>query len=158
RVQERGLLAADVGAGAAVQRELELVARAGDALAEPAALVGLLDRLLQDEVLPHHLAADVDVGVMTVDREAGDDRPLDELVRVPVEELAVLAGAGLGLVGVDDEIDGLRVLGDEAPLHAGEEAGSAAAAQVRLLDLVEDLARLHAEGLLDRGVAAAFLE
>src|SRR5262249_19575464 len=56
------------------------------------------------------------------------------------------------------DVDRLGVLGDEAPLHPGEEAGAAAAAQVRLLDLVDDLGGLHAQRLLDRGVAAALLE
>ena len=52
-------------------------------------------------------------------------------VRVPLEEVAVLEGARLALVGVDDEVLGRRrALGDEAPLHAGREARAAQAAEV----------------------------
>ena len=55
--------------------------------------------------LAHHLAADVDVGVLAAERVDGDDHALDQQVRVVGEQLAVLAGAGLGLVGVDDQVD-----------------------------------------------------
>ena len=47
----------------------------------------------------------------------------------------VLAGARLGLVGVDHQVLRLRVvLRDEAPLHPGREARAAAAAQPGVLD------------------------
>src|SRR4051794_26455294 len=76
-------------------------------------------------------------------------------MRVPVQELAILAGARLRLVGVDDEVRGLGVLRDEAPLHARRKARAAAAAQVRLLDLVDDGGRRHRERLLVGAVHAA---
>ena len=55
-------------------------------------------------------------------------------------DLAVLAGAGLGLVGIDDEVvrPPVRLLRHERPFEAGREAGAAAAAQARGLDLVDD--------------------
>src|SRR4029077_1893557 len=53
--------------------------------------------------------------------------------------VAVLAGAGLALVGVDDEIGrALALLRHERPFEAGREAGAAAPAQPRFLDFVDD--------------------
>ena len=59
-----GLLAADVGAGAAVQDQLERVAGAEDVLAQVAGRLGLGDRRLEDVRLELVLAADVDEGVV----------------------------------------------------------------------------------------------
>src|SRR6202000_370228 len=56
-------------------------------------------------------------------------------------DLAVFAGARLGLVGVDDEVARtpiLRFLRHEGPLHAGRESSAAAAAQAGGLHLVDD--------------------
>ena len=55
-------------------------------------------------------------------------------------DLPVLAGAGLRLVGVDDEVvrPAVRLLGHERPFQPGREAGAAAPAQARLLHLVDD--------------------
>ena len=65
---------------------------------------------------------------------AGDGRALDEHVRVGHHQRDVLAGARLGLVRVDHQVVRLAVaLRQEAPLHAGREAGPAAAAQPRVL-------------------------
>ena len=50
---------------------------------------------------------------------------------------SVPAGARLALVGVDHDVVRLAVvLRDELPLHAGREAGAAAAAQAGVLDHV----------------------
>ena len=71
-----------------------------------------------------------------------DDDRLDQPVRVALDDDPVLVGAGLALVGVHAQVARLRVvLGQEAPLHPGREAGAAAAAQVRLLDLLDDRPR-----------------
>ena len=74
-------------------------------------------------------------------REAGDQAALDEQMRVMPHDLAVLAGARLGLVGVDHKIVRtavLHFLGHERPLQAGREPGAAAAAQARGLGVVDD--------------------
>jgi hypothetical protein len=65
------------------------------------------DGLFEDAGALGHLAADVDVGLLHVVREAGDHDALDQLVRILVDDVAILERAGLGLVGVDDEVDGL---------------------------------------------------
>ena len=63
-------------------------------------------------------------------------------------DLAVLAGAGLRLVGVDDEVvrPPVRLLRHEGPFEAGREAGAAAAAQAGVLHLVDDRSRGPSRG------------
>ena len=97
-------------------------------------------------------------GVVGADRVGADDHALHEGVRAGHHQRDVLAGARLGLVGVDHEVVRLAVvLRDEAPLHAGREARAAAAAQAGVLDQVDDRARLHAQRGVEGGVAAGAL-
>src|SRR5690606_11849591 len=139
-LEQRGLLAADVGAGTPVQTDLEVVARAAGVAADQARVVRLVDRRLQDLRLAHVFAADVDVAVGRAHADAGEQAALDQLVRIVAHDLPVLAGAGLALVGVDHEVDRAAVglLGHERHLEPGREAGAAAPAQPRLLDLLDD--------------------
>src|SRR5690606_37920544 len=117
-----------------------------------------LDGAGQDLRRLEELAADVDVDVLRADRVSADQRALDELVRRPADQLAVLEGARLGIVRVDEQVVRLAVvLGHEAPLDAGREAGAAAAAQPALLDHLDDLIAAHAERLLERLVAVPLL-
>jgi hypothetical protein len=103
-------------------------------------LVGLIDRGLQALTLADELAAHIDVAGARAHRETGDEAALDEKMRIVPHDLAVLAGAGLGLVGIDDQIARppvLRLLRHERPLHAGREARAAAPALARRLHLVD---------------------
>jgi hypothetical protein len=60
-------------------------------------------------------------------------------VRVVAQDVAVLEGARLALVGVADDVLLRRETArHEAPLQAGREAGAAAAAQRGLLQLGDD--------------------
>ena len=104
-------------------------------LAEVARGVGLLDRAQQAAVDVDDLTAQVDERVLAADGERADRDALDEHVRVGHHQRDVLAGARLGLVGVDDEVAGAAVgRRHERPLHAGGEPGAAAAAQAGVLD------------------------
>ena len=72
-------------------------------------------------------------------------------MRVVPHDLAVLAGARLELVGIDDEIARPPVsglLGHERPLEPGREARAAAAAQPRGLHLLDDPVAALLEELL----------
>src|SRR5262249_22307755 len=87
----------------------------------------------------------------------GDDDPLNQQVRVQLHQHTILEGAWLTLVAVDDEVAwpgaGRR---EEAPLHAGGEAGATTAAQTRMLDLLHQLLRREVfERLSKRHIAAA---
>src|SRR5262249_39401130 len=102
--------------------------------------------------------ADINVGGVRADRIAGDDDAFDDLVRVPLDELAVLERPGLALVRVAAEIFGqARVFGNEVPLRARWETGSAPSPEAGLFHNIDHgLGRVLLEHLLDRFVAALF--
>ena len=136
RVEQRGLLAADVGARARVHHQVEVEARAADVGAEVPGRVRLGDGGLQPAQHRHHLAAHVDERVPGADRVGGDDRALDQHVRRRHHQRNVLARTGFRLVGVDHQVVRLGAgavvaLRDERPLLPGGEARAAAAAQSR---------------------------
>ena len=137
--EQRRLLAADIGAGAVVDVAVEREA-VDVVLADQPRLIGLVDGALQRLALADVFAADVDVGGVRPHGEAGDEAALDEEMRIVPHDLPVLAGAGLRLVGVDDEVvrAAVRLLRHERPFEPGREAGAAAPAQARLLHLVDD--------------------
>ncbi len=85
------------------------------------------------------LAAHVDVTLAGADGTGADHHPLEDLVRVGLEEAAVHVGAGVALVGVADHV--LLVAGRLVgllPLAARGEPCAAAAAKARGLDLGDD--------------------
>ena len=120
---QTGLLTADICAHATVHVDVEVVAAAAGVLADEAVLVCLLDRALEHGRLVVELAPDVDVGGGGVHGAADDEAALDELVRVLAHDLAVLAGSGLALVGVDDEVAGFGVFVPVFEVHEGLEGG-----------------------------------
>ena len=132
-----------------------------DVLAEVALRVGLVHGLLDVVDVVDVLAADVEVARLDRHRVARERDPLDHQVRVVLEDLAVLERARLGLVAVAAEV--ARLLGvdgrHEAPLQAGREARTAAAAQAAGLDLVGQALRVELAVLDDgaEGVVAAVL-
>src|SRR3954453_2927897 len=67
RVEQRGLLAADVRASTRVHGQLEVEARTVDVLAEVARKVGLLDGALQASYDVQNLSAYIDEGVVRAD-------------------------------------------------------------------------------------------
>src|SRR5262249_19620366 len=121
--------------------------------------IGLVDRDLEILRFERKLAANVDVGGDRAHGEAGDQAALDQHMRVEPHDLAVLAGAGLGLVGIDDEIGRtpVRLLGHERPLETGRETGATAAAQIRSLDLIDDAVAALGEDVLGAVPDAAAL-
>src|SRR5205085_11512090 len=74
-------------------------------------------------------------------------------------DLPVLARAALALVAVDAQVDGRgALLRQEAPLHAGREAGAAAAAQVRRFHHLDQLLGRVAAERLPHGLVTAVLQ
>ena len=133
RVQQRRLLAADVGAEAArdLQVKGERAARGGGAakrsVADEAGGLRLSDGRVEDVVSLRVLVAEVDDAGHRANDVGGDGHGLDEQVRVEVQQRAVLEGAGLALVGVADDV--LQVAGglaDGLPLRSEGEARAAA--------------------------------
>ena len=137
-LDEGGLLADDVGAGAPVQDDVDGEVGAEDVLADVAGGVGVVEGLGDALLGQRHLAADVEERLGGADGVAGDEHALDELVRVLLHEEPVLVGAGLGLVAVHHEVARPHAGRAEAPLGAGGEAGAAAAEEAGRLHLVAD--------------------
>ena len=158
RFEERGFLAADVGAVAVVIVQVKTEFGALDVGAEEAGLVRFGDRVLHALVGLPDLAVDVVVAAAAAHRVRGDRHALDQRVRVVPHDVAILERAGLAFVGVADEIlVALVLLRHEAPLEARRKARAAAAAQRRPLHFADHRCRrdLLGENLLERRVAAA---
>src|SRR5918994_1197543 len=154
RGQQGRLLAADVGPGATVHDQVQVEPGALDVAAQQPLVVGGVDRRLEPAARPAALAPQVDEGVAAADGVGGDDHALDQGVRVALEQLHVLEGAGLALVGVDHQVGRLAgPLGQEAPLHAGREAGPATAPQPGVLDQLDQVLGRLPEGGVEAGVA-----
>ena len=100
-----------------MDENIKVVAGTAGVLANQTILVRLVDRVLEHSGLMDELASDVDVRSGRVHRSASDEAALDELVGVLSHDLAVLAGAGLALIGIDDEISGLSVLVPVLEVH-----------------------------------------
>jgi len=159
RLEQTSLFAADVRARAtvevAVDGELALAVHQ-PLLAEDALGVSLLDRLLDDLGLVVVLAANEEVRGIELTGVARDRDALEDDVRVVVAEQPILEGSGLGLVAVDGEVAATAVHGrKERPLEAAGKTRAATAAQIRVLNEVDDVGGRHVERLLERLVAAS---
>src|SRR5713226_5231445 len=156
RLEQRRLLAADVGAVPAIQAHVHRVIGAEWMLAEVALRMSLGDGVAQHLVRKVVLAADVDPRLVAADCEGGDHRAFDERVGRVFHQVAVLCAARLRLVGIDDDVLGTgMILGHERPLGGGGEVRAPAPPQARALDLVDDLRGGHLLEHLARGRVAA---
>jgi hypothetical protein len=117
RLDERCLLTTDVGAHASVDVDIKVVAGTAGVLADEAGLVCLLDSALEHCSLVVELSSNIDVGGSGVHGTPSDEAALDQLVWVLAHNLAVLAGSGLTLIGVDDQVAGLTVLVPVLEVH-----------------------------------------
>merc|ERR1711959_691903 len=104
RLDERRLLAANVGAGSLVHVDLIVPARAARIGSQQAFSTGLGNGLLQCNGFLIKLAANVNVAHVRVHGATGNEASLDELVRVVAHNLAVLASARLAFVRIDDQV------------------------------------------------------
>ncbi len=109
--------------------------------------IGLVDGALQRLALADEFAAHVNVSRMRAHREAGDQAAFHQSVRIVPQDVAIFAGAGFGLVGIDDQV--MRPLFDflrhEGPFQAGRKTRAAAAAQAGLLHFVDNGFRAEIE-------------
>ena len=89
------------------------------------------------------LAAHVHDHALGTDRVRTEQGPLEELVRIALEELTIFEGARLGLVAVDDH-EGRPLGSEEIPLlRGGERAPAAPPGEAGSADLGEHLGRGH---------------
>ena len=152
--QQRGLLAADIGAGADPDLEIEAVIGAADALAEIAGAPRGLDRRVHRRDGVRIFRADVDVALGGADRDGGDRHALDHHEGIAFHDHAVGEGAAVAFVGVADDVFAVGAgLRHRLPLDAGREAGAAAAAQAGGGDIGEDGVRCQLQRALEALIA-----
>jgi len=143
RLEQRSFFAADVRAGADERVDVLIDTGALDVLAEQARRVRFFQRCFEARNrFVHELAADVVVRHGSADCVALDRKTLDKRVRVVAQDVAVVTGAGLALVGVANQVLlHRRRARHEAHLHTRRKACAAAAADPSLLDLVDESLR-----------------
>src|SRR5262249_17394021 len=137
--QKGGFLAADIGASAVMDDDVEVEAM-NVVLADELGVVGLLDRRFEPLAFAGEFAPDIDVAGVRCHRAAGDQAPFDKKVRIMPHDLAILASAGLGLVGIDHEIvrTAVGLFRHERPFQTGRKSGAAAAALAGSLHFIDD--------------------
>ena len=137
--QQPGLLAADIGAGAAMDDDVEIPPRSAGVGADQPGFARFLDRRFQPFRLAEEFAPDIDEGGMGSHGETGEQRTFNQFMRIVPYDIAILAGSGLALVRIDDQVGrpAVRFLRHERPFQPGREPGSAAAAQAGILDLLD---------------------
>ena len=154
RVEQGGLLAADVRPGAPAELDVERRASAHDVLAEEAVAPRLADRVLEAFGRQRILPSDVDEASLRPAGEPRDRERLHDGEGILFHHDPVLEGARLGLVGVADHVarpDGL--VGDGLPLHPGGERGPAASEELRVGHRGDHRLRSHLVGRPERLVA-----
>ncbi len=134
---------------------IEVETRAEDVLAEIAVSVGFGDGSFHDVEDVAVFSADINKTEMGADCAPRDDHAFDELVRIHLHQRAVFASAGLGFIGIANQVSRFRgILRNERPLHPGREARAATAAKAGFLHFVDDAFRRHLlQGFFNRLVA-----
>src|SRR5579884_279364 len=126
RIKEGAFLSTDVGAGSAVDDDLNVIAGTEDVLAEISARVGLRERGIQNLLDVQKLAAHVNEGEAASDGVSREGDAFQKLMGIPLHQLAVLECSRLTFVGIDDQVRRQDTLRNEAPLAACGKAGPAA--------------------------------
>ncbi len=143
--QGRGL-AADEGAAAAGDPDVEVEAGAQDVLAEEAVLAAWSMAISQVHHGQRVLVPDVDEALVSIQGEGANDHPLEHRVRITLHDRPVHESPGVALVAVAQNKASVTRCGfARAPLARRHEAGAATAALAGELDLVEDCIRGHLE-------------
>ena len=152
---QRRFLAADEGAGALVDLQVEIEARSQDVLSQQARFLGLGDGDVEAVDGQGIFGPAVDVAVMGADGLGGDHHALQDSMGIRLENAAVHESARIALVGVAEYVlDVTGGLGCEFPLQSGRESGAAAAPQTGVQDFPDDVFRFHlGEGFGHSGVS-----
>src|SRR3989475_6977362 len=137
-LEERGLLAQDEAAGAAAQLDVEREVGSEDALAEESPLSSLPHGDTEALGRKVGLPVDIEDGARGAGGVRGEQRGLEEPVRVALHQVAVLEDAGLALLPVDDEVLwGALRLAARGPLLRRLEVGAAAPGEARRAHLLD---------------------
>ncbi len=157
RLHQRRLFAHLIGPRSSMCNHLELGIGAEDVLAQKAFGVGIGNGLLHNVQKIAILAAQVDKANFGADGQAGNDRTFNHCMRIVQKDQVILAGSGLALIAVDQDIFWLfRLLGDERPLHARRKSSPSAAPQAAGLHLVDNPGRSLLQALFRGRIAPQF--
>ena len=104
RIEQRCLLTADIGAGAAPHLDLKSKIMTQDSLTEETTLPAAFDGAGEPVEGQRILAPDIQVGLFTARGKAGNRHRLDQGEGIPFHYDAVLESAGLRLVGIADQV------------------------------------------------------
>ena len=124
-------------------------------LPEHAVAVGLVHRVLECLGLGVVFTTDVDVSRIQPAGVHADRDPLNEQVRIKIDQHPVFKSTGLGFVAIHCEVTPITVFGGQkTPLHASGEPGTTAPPQLGEFDDLDHLFRLHRQGFAQRIVPA----
>ena len=144
---EAGFFAANVGARAAVHVDFEVVPAAENVFTEVAFGACFGEGGVENFCTFGEFAANINVSKIHVIRPTGNDHSLDELMRIFVNDLAILERARLGFVRIANQINRLGIrMAHEAPFESAGKSRAAAPAQ-------SGIQHTFAELRLRRGVA-----
>ena len=157
RLDQRRLLAADIGSGADVDRDVEIEAGvAQDVSAQQMLLTPPLQHRLQRLEQVAVFAAQINQAAPRTDHPCRDRHALEHGIGLPAQQHVVLEGARLAFVGVaHHHALGAGRLAAQFPLQAGREACAAAAAQVAEFDLGQHRFAAAPTGCGQRNTGAA---
>ena len=158
RLEHGRLFAADVSAGAAVHRNIEVETAIENVLAKQAILIRIGNRLDPTFDAQEKLAPDVNERALRLHGVGGNDDPFDDLMRIALDDGAILEGAWLSFVGIDRQItDDVSPRGHKTPFQPGGKTGAAAPTQARAFDQVNDVSRPHGQRFA-HGLITAMIE
>ena len=152
RFDHRGFFAADIGAGAAAQINA--------CISEQARLRDARELIVQHQSHFGIFVADVEVDVARLDHPGRDQHAFDEAVRIALEIITVLEGAGLAFIRIHSEKTRGRLRPHQRPFASGGESRTAKPAQSRIayrLDHVLAGARTGAARAQERIAAIAHI-
>ena len=112
--------------------------------AEKVVLVRFFDRPLQDLRTFRKLASYIYVRRPGTERETRDGDAFQQLMRIFVDDVAVLERARLRFVRIANQIDRLLLVSlDEIPFYTARKPGAATTPQTRCLHFVHDVGARH---------------
>ena len=83
--------------------------------------------------------AQIEIDGRRLHHPSGDQHAFDEPMRIALQIIAILEGAGLALVAVDRHQAGCRLRPDQGPFAPGRETGAAKATQAGVADRLDDV-------------------
>ena len=153
--EERGLLAADISAGADAQLDVEAMAGAEDVGAKVSRGARDFERLLEGSRRVRILRTQIDIALVGADGDRGDGHAFDQGERIAFHDHTVGESAAIALVRVADDVAAVgRRVGDGLPFDAGRKARAAAPAQARLRHLGDGRRGPDLDGALQAAPAA----